>query len=299
MRAMLIAILALLASSAPGATPNLDAALGRAAEAQREGAATIEENREAGEALLREAIAGYNAAIDAGLDNAALRYNLGNAWATLGDNGRALASYLLASRMDPRMQDLRVNTGVVRSRIASPVEPTPTNQAVESFSRAFGLLSLEERWWLLAVSWAIAWVAAIAPALGVRTPRGPRRIMLGMAAAVALTAGASIGAALWLERERPMAAIVEPAAGRLGPDDRAYEPAFSEPLPAGVVGRAVDARPGWARLRLRDGRDAWFPSASLEWIDPPPGAIRADLSARRSPDDAAAATRGAAPRPSL
>ena len=55
---------------------------------------------------------------------------------------------------------------------------------------------------------------------------------------------------------------------RAGPDDRIYEPVFSEPLPAGVEGDLLDARDGWSHIKLHDGSECWVPTSAIEPVNP-------------------------------
>ncbi len=62
-----------------------------------------------------EAAQQYEALIDRGYGNAAVYFNLGNAYLDSGDLGRAILSYLRAREFAPRDSDIRTNLDLARS----------------------------------------------------------------------------------------------------------------------------------------------------------------------------------------
>jgi hypothetical protein len=49
-------------------------------------------------------------------------------------------------------------------------------------------------------------------------------------------------------------------------DGIAYQPSFVDPLHPGTEFRLVEARAGWYRIRLADGRTCWIPSRASELV---------------------------------
>ena len=64
----------------------------------------------------------YEALIDSGYEDAALYYNLGNAYFKNGDLGRAVLNYLRAEELSPRDPDIRANLEFARARTVDRVE---------------------------------------------------------------------------------------------------------------------------------------------------------------------------------
>ena len=61
--------------------------------------------------------------------------------------------------------------------------------------------------------------------------------------------------------------LAEEVVARKG-DGTAYQSSFVDPLHAGTEFRLLEARAGWYRIRLSDGRTAWIPAGSAELVRP-------------------------------
>ena len=64
----------------------------------------------------------YQMLIDAGIDDGAVYYNLGNAYFKLGDLGRAILNYKRAERLLPRDQDVDANLQLARAQTRDRLE---------------------------------------------------------------------------------------------------------------------------------------------------------------------------------
>ena len=69
-----------------------------------------------------EAAQVYEALIDLGYRDAAVYYNLGNAYLESGDLGQAVLNYLRAEELSPRDPDLLANLALARSRTVDQLE---------------------------------------------------------------------------------------------------------------------------------------------------------------------------------
>ena len=49
-------------------------------------------------------------------------------------------------------------------------------------------------------------------------------------------------------------------------DGQSYDPAFEDPLHAGVEFRVLEERPGWHRVELPDGRRCWLPDRDIQLL---------------------------------
>src|SRR5215470_19112395 len=70
----------------------------------------------------QQAIAGYEQLIAAGIHNAKLYYNLGNAYFRLNDLGRAILHYRRGLRLEPGNRQLQANLSYARSRRVDQIE---------------------------------------------------------------------------------------------------------------------------------------------------------------------------------
>ncbi len=267
-RAFAILTLALVAATAAYAQspqPTVDrAALARqAANSFDEGIRLMETDQPRAEQALREAIATYESLLKEGVDNGAIHYNLGNAYALLGDVGHAMLAYRRAAMFIPNDPNLLKNIETLESQLRTEINAAPA-QATWSLGRSW-LRSAPPAIvaGIALVSWSVFWLALT---IRQRWRSMPRAFVVIAAMAFLCSAAVAAGAA-WAERTDERAIITAPeTVGRKGPDATAYAPSFAAPLTAGMEVTLVDTRPGWSLVRLADTRETWVPSTDLERI---------------------------------
>lgn len=214
---------------------------------------------------LERALERYREARERGADAADLHYNLGNTHARRGELGRAIASYLRASRLAPRDGDVRRNLAWVRQHtrdlelVGSGLPPV-----IAQLDRAAHWLSVRE--WghvLLALSWLVCGTLAWSWRRGgLDAPL--RRLLITLV--VSLVAAGAVTATRWYEEHgrRTAVVVVAEAAVRSGP---------AETFP--VVFRIHDGltlvirgeREGWSRVGLGGDWVGWVPAGALEAVD--------------------------------
>lgn len=226
--------------------------------------------------------------------SAQLDYDLGTAYAQLGELGRATYHLERALQPDARpsvevAEAARRNLGIVRRRAEVQAEVNDAR------------ISSEETWWDLFVGvlagQGLAWISVISGWLLVLTTigrrlvasrsgssrtesdRGSHRIGGALAlvfASVFVLAGGLHGLAIEAADDHPDAialdSIVELREG----------PATHLPVAVRVQGgshlRVLDERSGWVRVRLPAGLEGWAPRESIARLDKPPmrSRVRAD-----------------------
>jgi tetratricopeptide (TPR) repeat protein len=228
--------------------------------------------------------------------SAQLDYDLGTAYAQLGELGRA--TYHLERALQPEARPsvevaeaARRNLGIVRRRAEVQAEVNDAR------------ISREESWWDLVVSvlagQGLAWISLISgwlllgALLGRRLVasrlagrRGPAAAGSGRVggalalvfAIVFILAGGFHGLAIEAADDHPDAvaldAVVELREG----------PGTHLPVAVRVQGgshvRVLDERSGWVRVRLPAGLEGWAPRESIARLDKPPmrSRVRADKS---------------------
>lgn len=257
---ILATLLLLIAMAQSAIARSLDpGVLEQANRAFEQGAARLDTAPDEARALLENAVAGYNAAL-ADRDNGHLRFNLANAYALLGDTGRAALEYRRARRLLGADRDLRAN--FAQLGVPSSVEPSWAARLESGALFWRGLVPVRIVFWTGALAAAAFWVAL---ALCVRRP--PVRWAPHACAAtgaVALVLLGSLAFEHFRDAAAPEVIVLEQTLGRKGPDDRAYEPSFGDALTPGVTARIVEDRGAWVRIRLRDGRDTWTPRSAVE-----------------------------------
>lgn len=222
--------------------------------------------------------------------SAQLDYDLGTAYAQLGELGRATYHLERALQADARpsvevAEAARRNLGIVRRRAEVQAEVNDAR------------ISREESWWDLVVAvlagQGLAWIGVISGWLLVLTLIGRRfvasrrgssgaesgRVGAALAlvfACVFVLAGGLHGLAIQAADDHPDAVALDSVVElREGPGTHL-------PVAVRVQGgshvRVLDERSGWVRVRLPAGLEGWAPRESIARLDKPPmrSRVRAD-----------------------
>ncbi|HWP64397.1 MAG TPA: tetratricopeptide repeat protein, partial [Candidatus Limnocylindria bacterium] len=211
-----------------------------------------------GEERFAEAAAAYEAVRAAGVESAALYFNLGNAYARSGERGRALVNYERARRLAPADPDVAANLSYVRGELpddgALPLWVRLTLPLAGRFATGTLLLLASAAWWML---FAALVVARLLPA----TARAAR---WAFAAAVAVYVLAGSAAAYRLVRiEWPAwAGVLREAAVRFEPSESGTT---HYTAPPGTVVEVLAERNGWKQVARRGDRlRGWVPLDAIE-----------------------------------
>ncbi len=214
----------------------------------------------------------YRAARAAGIDDAVLHYNLGNACARRGELGRAELAYLRALRLAPRDRDTRANLAFVRAQARDrELQGADLPPIVAQLADLLGVLSLDE--WsvvLLALMWA---VAATVFVVWRRGSAGDllRRTLVTLSVGLCLVA-AIVGWRYWAERVQERVAIVVPEAEvRSGPAE-SFPVLFR--VHDGLLLTVRGREDGWVQVGLGGDWVGWTPAAAIESLDGPGGSAR-------------------------
>jgi hypothetical protein len=266
MRHMLLAIALLFALPSVARADAVDEAYAQANQQARAGewAAAVRSYDRAGVLL--------------GQPSSALSYNLGTAYAQLGDVGRA--SFHLLQALDFRgnptteiAEAARTNLAVVRRRAELQAATTGA------------LIDRPETWWDLVVEmlrapgvgWLalLAGVAALAMLVLRRRARAaaglPSIVWLGCVACYAVL-GTLHGLTLRADRTEPRAVILDARAdAREGPGTHR---AARFAIAGGARVRIADRTPGWALVRLPGGIEGWVVESAVAELDGPFGQAR-------------------------
>ena len=213
-----------------------------------------------------EAAQQYEALIDRRYSDAALYFNLGNAYLESGDLGRAILNYLRARELSPRDSEIRDNLELARSMTLDSIAGE-RGALVESVSY-FG-----HRWTTpdeLGTAALLLWVATgiAIGALLVWRVLPLRRVLR------AVTASAAVATVMLLLLVVSMAyanpyentGVVTAAAVEIvnGPGPQ-YPEEFT--LHSGAQVRVTDSRHGWLRIELPGGElRGWVPSHAIDVV---------------------------------
>ena len=208
----------------------------------------------------------YEALIDSGHADAALYYNLGNAYFKNGDLGRAVLNYLRAEELSPRDADIRANLEFARERTIDRVE-----SGGESF---FASVSAVARRWVtigeIGVLSLLLWVgSAVAISALVVWRAVPRRTAVRNGAIVASAATILslllLLSMLYANPNDDSGVIVASKIDIVSGPGEQYETEFT--LHSGAQIHLVDTRQGWVRVALPgDDLQGWAPSNAVEAV---------------------------------
>ncbi|MBL9030892.1 MAG: hypothetical protein JNM80_04195 [Phycisphaerae bacterium] len=249
-------------SRAPGAAP--DAAYARGTERFERGLALAKSDPAQAQSLFREAAATWRTlAHDSGIRSAELESNIGNAFSLAQDPARAIAAYRRALRLDPtdRVAQSGLAAMLARCGIADH------ERHASLLEQALTWLAVRQRPWLVwgfAGTYAAGWTVLLLRQGGARWPS--RGVGVGLLLASAKLIAPVIGHEALYGASDEAVVVSAGVIARQGPSDGAYEPAFKEPVPAGLTVHVQERRGEWSRVALPDGRGAWLPASALEAI---------------------------------
>lgn len=209
------------------------------------------------------AIQGYEDLIERGYDDAALYYNLGNAYFKQDDLGRAILNYLRAQELSPRDTDIRANLELARSQTVDQIQGDDSLIAsISAFGR--GVATAEEIGIAALALWAVSalgMAAAVArPSMRIRAiVRGGS--IAGMTAA--LIALLLLSSMLYANSNDDAGIITAEEIAVLSGPGTQYSTEFT--LHSGAQVRLVESRQGWRRIALPGGDlQGWVPSDAME-----------------------------------
>ena len=213
-----------------------------------------------------EAVQQYETLIGLGYRDAAVHYNLGNAYLESGDVGRAILNYLRAEELSPRDLDIAANLELARSRTVDQLEAEGDSlvASVSDFGRRwattaeFGVAAL--------LLWAIGGMAICV--LIIRPALRRRAILSGGAIVVLVVMLVPLVLLLSMLYSNPYDNTGVVTVGTVevlsGPGTQ-YGEEFA--LHSGAQVTLVDSRHGWLQVALPGGElEGWLPAHALEAV---------------------------------
>ena len=213
-----------------------------------------------------EAAQQYEALIGLGYRDAAVYYNLGNAYLERGDLGQAILNYLRAEELSPRDPDIIVNLDLARSRTVDQLEAE--GDSLLASAADFG------RVWATPTEFAIAalllWaIAGVAAGILITRPAIRGRAVLRGGAVVAfvvmLVPLVLLMSMLFSNPYENTGVVTARTVEVLSGPGPQYGEEFA--LHSGAQVRLVDSRHGWLRVALPGGElEGWLPAHAIEAV---------------------------------
>ncbi|MFN3198842.1 MAG: tetratricopeptide repeat protein [Bradymonadia bacterium] len=215
----------------------------------------------------RQAIATYGQVIDAGVRNADVYFNLGNAHAGAGDLGKAVWAFEQALLLRPEDADAQHNLKVVTDQVLERIgaEGSDQKRIVPGQSDTSTDLFMALSPSTLTIMAAVFWTTLFALLLAIRYAVGGRRTAL-MFSAVLVGLGALASGGLILGRELVVSqntyaiVIADKALAKVGPESN-YKTVAE--VYAGVKVQVRGEEEGWVGIILPNGAGAWMRPTEL------------------------------------
>lgn len=268
MRTLLVFCAYLLCASAVLATPSeTEDDFARANSIFEASVTLLGSNNASATGGLRQSAEMYEIIVDKhDVQSSDLLTNAGNARLLAGDTGHAIALYHRALRLDPSDANARANLAVARQRASADAAIERSSGALDTLTAWRRAIPAHVRVVITLTAWGVLWMWGALRLLGVRAGTWtltalPMVIVMSIGGlTLAADAAASAGAP-------PIGVVVvSESVGRTGPDEVAYDPSFTKPLPEGAEFIALDERAGWVRGRLGDGRETWVRTGDVEIV---------------------------------
>lgn len=155
------------------------------------------------------AIENYLKLAAAGVDNATLYYNLGNAYFKTGQLGMAIAMYNRALKHEPRNDDIGANLEFARSFMIDKIDPTAENPIWRWFKSV--VLNYTANEWTVLSSILLVITALIGVyAIWTRDRRFPIKALISAMLVLFVVSGVCTGVNIHFNYDSPRAAIIAP-----------------------------------------------------------------------------------------
>ena len=213
-----------------------------------------------------EAAQQYEALTGLGYQDAAVHYNLGNAYMEDGDLGRAILNYLRAEELSPRDPDIIANLDLARGRTVDQLQAE--GDSLVASVADFG------RFWATATEFALAslflWVVmGLSVSVLILRPAIRRRAILSGGAVIAfvvmLVPLVLLLSMLYSNPYENTGVVTARTVEVLSGPGPQYGEEFA--LHSGAQVRLVDSRHGWLQVALPGGElGGWLPTHTLEAV---------------------------------
>jgi len=198
----------------------------------------------------------YREAADAGMNNAALWYNLGCAAWKSGSAGRAVLYFERAVKMNPRDPDLKNNLDFVLVRLATRPEP---KEGLGSF--ILSKMTLNE---LMVLTLVLVWGFFILLFLYLRLKNEPLAWAAGVFLMFTLIFGITSGTIIYSDLKAPRAVILPTTVEVYSGPGRDYTGGGT--LTEGSIARVLRTQEDWSEISFKDRFKGWVRKEEIEKI---------------------------------
>ncbi|MBT8037493.1 MAG: tetratricopeptide repeat protein [Verrucomicrobiae bacterium] len=214
--------------------------------------------------LYQSAILNYEFLIEQrGINTADLHTNLGNAYFSVGDRGRAVLNYQRALSEDPLHQDVLHNLRYVRSLTIDAL-PMTRGQAVRHALTFWHRWSFAVRATCLGGAHVAFW--GLVALMFYRRSRWMYGAMM-IAAALSLLFGLSLLTSQQRWDDAVDGVVVEREVIARQGNGLIYDNAFTSPIHAGTEFFLIEQRGDWCHAMLLNGDTCWLSVHAVAWVE--------------------------------
>lgn len=214
------------------------------------------------ESKYEEALESYLAIADAGLESAALYYNLGNTYFKLDQLPEAILYYERAAQLAPNDDDIRQNLKLVKEATIDRFETLPEPMIKTAYQGIFKAFQ-PGRWGTLSIIFFV--IMLLGTYFYLYTSRRREGFAVGLV-------GLGLGIlCLWfgyahlnnLENNKPAIVMATSTYVKTGPGEKA-EDAFI--LHEGTKALVTESYDNWKKIKLPDGKIGWIVATDIQEI---------------------------------
>ena len=204
---------------------------------------------------------------DAGIKNARLYCNLGNAYQLSGDLGKAIVNYRRSENLDAADADIQKNLAFARSRRIDKVQIKTRKRILETLFFWHYDFSIKVRMFLACLFFGLFFLAlTVLLWLGKRLPRAPLAGPAVVSAFLAICLSVSVAIENVHRANELCGVIIVPSVVARQGDGQNYPASFKDPLHSGTEFDVIEHRSGWLHITLSDGSNSWIPDNTAELL---------------------------------
>jgi len=203
----------------------------------------------------QRALAGYAQLIAAGVHNARLYYNLGNAYFRLNDLGQAILYYRRGLRLEPGNRQLQANLSYARSQRLDQINVSSQSALWHQLFFWHNELTLQTQWSLALAFYLLVWSCAGAHLCWRRAAL--RWGLVGAALCCLVFTSSTLLTQYQHATRRAGVIVAEEVVVRKG-NGESYAPQFPQPLHAGTEFEVLEERGAWLAIQLANGSSGWI-----------------------------------------
>jgi tetratricopeptide (TPR) repeat protein len=203
----------------------------------------------------QQAIDGYEQLIAAGVQNAKLYYNLGNAYFLRHDVGRAILSYRRGLRLEPGNRRLHANLRYALSQRVDQFDTSVQQALVSRLLFWHDDLNLQTQATLALIGYLLAWAFAFARLFWQRSS------FLWLIAGASFVFGLFAASALVVHAQHtttPHGVVVASETPVRKGNGESYALQFPQPLHSGAEFTVLEERGAWLHIRLENAASGWI-----------------------------------------